>query len=99
MFNVSNIKTFFDVKLATVSADTLGWLAVLFMHCATIPSMIALLFGASDRLPSIDVVLFVWTGLFLMFVRSLIIKDMLNAVTIGVGFMVQAGLLGFLVFK
>lgn len=99
MFDVKNVKTFFNNQLLKMSAETLNWLAVLFIHCATIPSILALLAGASDRLPSVDVVLFVWTGLFLMFLRSLLVKDMLNAVTIGVGFMIQAGLLGFLVFK
>lgn len=99
MFDINNVKTFFSDNLTKVSTDTLNWLAVLFIHCATVPSLLALLFGASDRLPSVDVVLFIWTGLFLMFIRSLIVKDTLNSITIGVGFMIQAGLLGFLVFK
>ena len=99
MFDVEDVKVFFKDSATKLSSETLNWLAVLFIHCATIPSLLALLIGASDRLPSVDVVLFIWTGLFLMFIRSLIVKDMLNAITIGVGFMVQAGLLGFLVFK
>lgn len=99
MITLENVKTFLAAKLPTLSADMIGWIAVLFIHGATIPPVIGLLLGVSDRLPSIDVVLFLWTGLVLMFARSLIIKDMLNVITIGIGFMVQATLLGFLVFK
>jgi hypothetical protein len=57
------------------------------------------LFGISDRLPSIDVVLFLWSGLVLLFIRALVNKDMLNIITIGTGFIVHAGLLGLLVFR
>ena len=99
MFNVESVKTFFQQHVKTVSSETLGWLAVLFIHGATIPPMISLLLGVSDRLPTIDVVLFLWTGLLLLFVKALINKDMLNIVTIGVGFAIQASLLGMLVFK
>jgi hypothetical protein len=99
MITLESVKTFLAAKLPTLSADMIGWIAVLFIHGATIPPVIGLLLGVSDRLPSIDVVLFLWTGLVLMFARSLIIKDMLNVITIGIGFMVQATLLGFLVFK
>ncbi len=99
MITLESVKTFLAAKLPTLSADMIGWIAVLFIHGATIPPIIGLLLGVSDRLPSIDVVLFLWTGLVLMFARSLIIKDMLNVITIGIGFMIQATLLGFLVFK
>lgn len=99
MITTDTVKAFFASKLPKMSADMIGWLAVLFIHGATIPPVVGLLLGVSDRLPSIDVVLFMWTGLVLMFIRSLILKDMLNIITIGIGFMVQATLLGFLVFK
>lgn len=96
---MENVRAFLTNKLQKVSADMVGWLAVLFIHGATIPPIVGLLLGVSDRLPSIDVILFMWTGLMLLFVRSLIMKDILNIITIGVGFMIQATLLGFLVFK
>lgn len=96
---LNNIKAAIAVHIKSLSADTVGWLAVIFMHAATIPSIIGLLMGVSDRLPTMDVVAFLWSGLILLFIRALILKDMLNIVTIGIGFIVQAGLLGFLVFK
>lgn len=97
--DLEKIKSFFSENITKVSSETIGWLAVVFMHSATLPSILGLIFGVSDRLPSLDVVLFLWTGLILLFIRALINRDMLNIITIGVGFIMQAGLLGFLVFK
>lgn len=97
--DLESIKQYFNDHATKFSSETIGWLAVVFMHSATLPSILGLIFGVSDRLPSLDVVTFLWTGLILMYVRALINRDMLNIITIGVGFIIQAGLLGFLVFK
>lgn len=86
-------------KVTHLSAETVGWLGVLLIHCATIPSTLALIFAVSNKLPPLDVVLFVWAGLMLFFIRALIKKDILNIVTIGAGFFVQAILLSLVVFK
>ena len=69
-FDLTKVKSFFADNVAKVSSETIGWLAVVFMHCATLPSILGLIFGVSDRLPSLDVVLFLWTGLILLFVRD-----------------------------
>lgn len=94
-----NIIKFFSESFGKISADTLGWLATIVVHCATIPSLLALLTGLSDRTPSLDVVLFMWAGLALMFGRSVILKDMLGIVTIGVGFIAQATIMAMILFK
>jgi len=47
-----------------VSAETMGWVAVILMHLATIPTMIAVLTGLTEKMPPVDLVLFVWAGLF-----------------------------------
>ena len=99
MFSIESVQQFVSEKSKQLSADMIGWLAVLFMHGATIPPILGLLMGISDRMPSIDVVIFLWTGLVLLFLKALINKDMLNIITIGVGFIIQACLLGFLVFR
>jgi hypothetical protein len=44
-------------------------------------------------------VLFLWAGLVLLFLRAVVLKDMLNIITIGVGFMVQAALMALILFK
>jgi hypothetical protein len=88
-----------EQQLPKVSADTLGWLAVILMHAATIPSLLALLTGLSYRTPGLDIVLFVWAGLVLLFGRAIVLKDTLNIVTIGVGFITQAVIMAVILFK
>jgi len=82
-----------------VSAETMGWIAVILMHLATIPTMVAVLTGLTEKMPPVDMVLFSWVGLFCFFIKATIQKDLLNIVTIGFGFFVQASLLALIVFK
>jgi hypothetical protein len=91
--------TWLAENLPRVSADTLGWLAVILIHCATIPTLLALLTGLSDNVPNLDIVLFMWAGLVLLFVRSVVMKDALNIITIGTGFIVQACIMAMILFK
>ena len=55
--------------------------------------------GLTDRLPGVDLVLLVWTGLTLLFVKAAVQKDMLNLVTIGFGFILQAAMMALIFFK
>jgi uncharacterized protein with PQ loop repeat len=82
-----------------VSAETMGWIAVILLHLATLPTMIAILTGLTEKMPPVDLVLFAWAGLFCFFIKATIQKDLLNIVTIGFGFFVQAALLALIVFK
>ena len=86
-------------QLVTISADTLGWLAVILIHLSTIPTLIAILTGLTEKTPPVDLVLFAWAGLFLFFLKASISKDILNIVTIGLGFVIQAGLMALILFK
>jgi len=98
-FNLQIIRDFLTNHLSKISADTLGWLAAIVLHCATIPSLLALMTGLSDRVPSLDVVAFLWAGLVLLFLRAIVLKDTLNIITIGLGFIVQAGLMALILFR
>ena len=91
--------TWLAEHLPRVSADTLGWLAVILIHCATIPTLLALLTGLSDNVPNLDIVLFMWAGLVLLFGRAVVLKDTLNVITIGTGFIVQAVIMAMILFK
>lgn len=82
-----------------ISAETAGWCAILLLHLATIPTMIAIMTGLTEKLPPVDMVLFSWAGLFLFFMKATIQKDILNIVTIGFGFFVQACLMALIIFK
>ena len=90
---------FIQNKLSKISADTLGWLANIALHCATIPSLLALMTGVTDKSPGVDLVLMLWASLGLLFFRAVVLKDLLNIVTIGVGFMLQAMALVLIFFK
>lgn len=96
---VPAVRNFFVENFGKISAETLGWLAVIVIHAATVPTMLAMMAGLTDRTPSLDIVLFMWAGLLLMFLRSIVLKDMLNIVTIGLGFIVQAVMMALLLFK
>ena len=93
------ISNFFRNYLAKISSETLGWLAVILFNCTLIPTLLALMTGLSDRTPSLDIVGFIWAGLVLLFFRAIVLRDMLNIITIGVGFMVQASLMALILFK
>jgi hypothetical protein len=93
------IRTFLAFQLSKITADTLGWLAAILIHCATIPTLLALLRGLSDHTPNLDVVLFMWAGLLLLFARAVVLKDALNIVTIGLGFILQAAIMAAILFK
>jgi hypothetical protein len=85
--------------LPKVSADTLGWLAIILIHAATIPTLLALLTGLSDNVPNLDIVLFMWGGLALLFFRAVVMRDLLNIITIGLGFITQAVIMAMILFK
>lgn len=102
-FNIESIRVgtskFLTDHLSKISADTLGWLSAILIHGATIPTLLALLTGLSDRTPSVDIIMLMWGGLLLMFGRAVVLKDTLNIVTIGLGFIVQAVLMALILFK
>ena len=97
--NIVALRTFLSDSLAKISADTLGWLSAIVLHAATVPTLLALLSGLGDHTPSLDVVLFLWAGLALLFLRAIVLKDVLNIITIGAGFIVQAVLMALILFK
>ena len=97
--NRESVNQFLNTYLPKISADTLGWLAIIVINCATIPTLLALMTGLSDRTPSLDMVMFLWTALFLLFGRAIVLRDTLNIITISVGFMIQATLMAMILFK
>jgi hypothetical protein len=98
-FDITKFKDFIQNKFSQVSAETLGWMAVIVLHASTLPSLLAVMSGLTDRLPGVDLVLLVWTGLTLLFVKATVQKDMLNIVTIGFGFIIQAVIMALIFFK
>jgi hypothetical protein len=97
--NIDEFKTWAVQKVSHISAETFGWLAVIVLHAATIPSLFAVMSGLTDKMPPVDLVLLCWSGLTLLFVKATVQKDMLNVVTIGFGFIVQAAMMALIFFK
>ena len=87
------------LHIAPVSAETLAWLAVIFLHSATIPSLIAVLTGLSDGMPTVDMVLLTWMGLACLFMQTAVQRNMLQIITISAGFMLQSVLMALIFFK
>ena len=97
--NIEQLKSFVQTKISVISAETFGWLAAVVLHAATVPSLLAVMAGLTDRMPGVDLVLLVWSGLTLLFIKAAIQKDMLNIITIGLGFILQAVLMSLIFFK
>ena len=97
--NIGEFKTWAVQKVSHISAETFGWLAVIVLHAATVPSLLAVMSGLTDKMPAVDLVLLCWGGLTLLFVKATVQKDMLNVVTIGLGFIVQAVMMALIFFK
>ena len=85
--------------VAPLSAETLNWIGVIFIHAATIPSLLAVMTGLSDRMPPLDMVLLIWGGLIALFIQSIVLNNRVQIVTISVGFMVQSLLLALIFFN
>jgi hypothetical protein len=85
--------------VVTISAETLGWMAAMFIHFSIIPTLLAAMAGLTDKMPPVDMVLFCWGALALLFVKAVMLRDRLNTLTIGLGFIIQCTLMGLMLFK
>jgi hypothetical protein len=90
---------FFQEHLGHVSAHTLGWVTIILLHFASVPTLLAVLMAHSDRLPPVDLMVFVWAALVTLFFKSLIEKNFLYVATICLGFAAQTLLMGLILFK
>ena len=82
-----------------ISSHTLGWLTIVLLHFAAVPTLMSVLVAQSDKLPPIDLMLFVWAALTTLFFKSLIERNFLYVSTICVGFIGQVVLMGMILFK
>jgi hypothetical protein len=89
----------FKLIISKLSSEMVGWIAVMIIHAATIPTFISFMSGVSNSLPQIDMLLMVWGGLILFFLKAVIQKDILNIITISLGFALQAFMLALIFVK
>lgn len=76
-----------------------GWAGMFLIHSATIPVTIKNIIGVNGALPPIEMVLMVWTGLFLFLIRSIMDNDKLYIISNSIGFFFNSVLLALIVFK
>lgn len=96
---IDSLIEFCKTKLTAATAEAIAWVGLILIHASALPSVVSLMAGVNDKMPSIDMVLFTWVGLTLFFIRAAVMRNMLYIITIGLGFIVHALLLAFLVFK
>jgi len=84
---------------ANVSAEAIAWAAIVVIHLSTVPTLLAMMSGLSMDHPPADYVLMVWLALILFLLRAALKRDVLQLLTIGLGFAVQAAMLVLLFFK
>lgn len=85
--------------VANISATSLHIITVVLLHSSTLPTLLSLMFGISDKTPILDMVLLLWAALFAMFAQALIQKNQLIVMLITVGFMIQSVLLALIFFR
>jgi hypothetical protein len=81
------------MRLHEKLAECGGWLAMVILHTATVPTSLYYLMGWSSHLPPLDMVLLVWTGLLLYFIRAAVNFDLLYFVSNTIGLTTQSVLL------
>ena len=85
--------------LKQVSAHTLGWLSIVLCHFAAIPTLLSVLLGVSDKMPPVDLMIFIWSALTTMFFKALIERNFLYISTVCLGFVAQTIIMGLILFK
>ena len=81
-------------KLAEIG----GYMGMALLQGATLPTTIPILLGHDVALPPLSLVLMVWLGLILYFVRALVRFDFLYLISNGIGVILNFILLVIIVF-
>jgi hypothetical protein len=94
-----NMLLFIREHLGNISAHTLGWLTIIMLHLSSVPTLFAVLTHQSDRMPPVDIMLFIWGALIAVFFKSLFERNFLYLATICLGFCGQTVLMSLILFK
>ncbi len=85
-------------KATERNAEIGGYIGMGLIHAATLPTSVSVIMGWSDNLPPLSMVLLVWLGLILFFIRALVRFDWLYLISNGVGFVANSILLILIVY-
>ena len=75
-----------------------GWIGMILIHGATVPTTMSVILGYSSELPPLNMVLLVWSGLFLFLLRAIVVRDTLYIVSNAIGFFFNTILLALIVY-
>lgn len=87
------------LKIGERLANLGGWIGLILIHGSTIPTLYSVMKSEAVMLPPLNMVLLIWTGLFLFFIRSAIIRDNLYLISNGIGFFLQTIMLAVIVYQ
>ena len=86
-------------KVTKKLSEAAGWIGMVLIHSATLPTTLGIILGYSDKIPPVSMVLLVWSGLFLFLIRAIGNNDKLYIISNAVGFFFNTVLLALIVFK
>jgi len=89
----------FKASIRKVTIDGIGWTALLTLHAVTIPSLVGLMTGLTDKTPPIDMILILWVGMALFYFKAILEKNIVSIIIIGLGFIAQSILMALVFFK
>lgn len=89
----------FKYSIKQVSIDGIGWAALIGLHLVTVPSFFGLMYGLTDYTPPIDMIVILWGSLGLFYVKSILEKNIISTVIIGLGFIAQSVMMALVFFK
>lgn len=85
--------------LGRITGNTLGWITIILLHLSSVPTLMAVLLAKSDKLPPVDLMIFVWSALIALFFKSLIERNFAYIATICLGFAAQTLIMGLILFR
>jgi hypothetical protein len=95
----NEVVTFVKTRATKITADSCSWFCILILHGSLIPSLLAIMAGVTDKMPPLDIALFIWAALTAFFVQAIITKNTLHIFTIGLGFIINSVLMAIIFFK
>jgi hypothetical protein len=85
--------------ISRVTGNTLGFLTIILLHLASMPTLMSVLLAQSDKLPPADLMVFIWSALTTLFFKSMLERNLLYVATICVGFVAQTLIMGLILFR
>jgi xanthine/uracil permease len=89
----------FNHSIKQVSINGINWAALIALHLVTVPSLFGLMAGLTDFTPPVDMVLILWGALTLLYVKSIVERDIVGIVILGLGFIAQSAMMALVFFK